>query len=318
MLDHAYKIGTRLAVKEASTRLLRELLEAAEKVSPGTRSAWRSQASKKDPSRNSSVLDVLRQRRGLGKDQLPSPELSEYEKLREAYMKTLAPGQGVRPSHSIGGIRRFFAGTPMQKADHLRDLSRQLSGRHPLREGETLLPAQYTAELTASQTPKSPFLFRGNPVTAGDPSQLAHLTRHPDVGAGYAVGNTRMQQGTPTERLFVYRKNQVRGGVEGSADTVQRAVAERMEGRKGREAARRMLEEERLGGAQLLKRTSPELRDAGLYNPTYETVLPSKNVPSPLGEYSVRQTRTPAGLPAYAVSDVRGPKFQDIMRTVRP
>lgn len=208
----------------------------------------------------------------------------------------------------------------------LDEIKRRWSGFHGPRKGEVVLPAGPHAEMPAfgSAPPDAKVLFRGNPPV---PGKFTYTTRHPDVAAAYAATPESLHATKPTGRLLAFERPAKSMGEIETAYWASKhpkqlfkdpgAVAARNAGipEKIRSQEQDMirLRLDRLRGVTKGPFAPgpplPKLqgyKDVSQLNPTYETIFPRGAVPKQLGEYRVRPTRTPEGLPAYAIRDVGG------------
>jgi hypothetical protein len=193
--------------------------------------------------------------------------------------------------------------TPMQAADQVERVRRSFTGAHAARPGETLIPAAGTAEDVARVKVRSRHLFRGNPVTSTD---VALMSRHPDVGAGYSLGRaTAGQKVAPSGRLFAFDKARLSRAGEGVADALPEPslVLGRTERISRAQGAKWY---HRPKGSKIQPRVWDHLEHSGKVNPTYEDIVFTKKAPKPVGEYGVRRARTSSGDPAFAIRDVSG------------
>ena len=222
------------------------------------------------------------------------------------------------------GVRNIKTGEEM--AQYVKRLKRRFSGGHKPKKGEIVVPATGDAELlknmspqkrtTLSPNPRERALYRGNPIhkPLDQPKGPALATPHPDVAAGYAMGDASHGQWTnPTGYLYSFVPE-------------SRPVLHRADVYSGHGGPSAMLNPSKR--KELLK-LPPHVRDRlakkgvplkksidrriSQNNPTYETVLGpeyvtyetsvrgSKTLPN-LKTYKVRRTRMPDGSPAYALS----------------
>lgn len=220
------------------------------------------------------------------------------------------------------GIRDIKTGE--QVAQYEKRLKRRFSGGHKPKKGEIVVPATGDAELSRNRSPRkrtplSPnpreiALYRGNPIHKflDQPKRPALATPHPDVAAGYAMGDASLGQRTDATG-FLY-----------SFVPESRPVLHRADAYSGHGGPSAMLNPSKR--KELLK-LPPHVRDRlakkgvplkksidrriSQNNPTYETVIGPeyvtyetshlKKLPK-MKEYKVRRTRMPDGSPAYALS----------------
>jgi hypothetical protein len=317
--------------KNASDAARRKLISIIEGVVPGFRKE---------------VPKVLRHRTGR-----PDTALLRRAQEMGATVEDLAPAYKFSPESAsdmgLGRIRSkelwdfevpiSYDKKSMSFADIDENYKRLWSGRHAPRPGETLIPASHTAENVVSKGSDT-HLFRGNPFSESLlkdpealPGELAGLmSRHPDVAAGYAQGTSFYQHSGPgTGRMFAYKRGDTPILAEGTADFYSRhrgKIPESARDRKFFGGPGNMLNPQAASALQEYEKLNPPKIDAtgaygrlrqlqrGKNTPTYESVVNMKEVAKPVGEYTVRKSRTPTGQPAFAVKTDSGTPIGELLQ----
>jgi len=209
----------------------------------------------------------------------------------------------------LEGIPSQRAWSPLRDAEYTQEARLIASGRHPAREGETLIRAGGSSETIAEPYLEQGLSFRGNPV----PEEGAvFLSRHPDIAAGYATRVTSKGQVTqPTRRLFAYDPKTLPHYEEAASDVMRpgrlRTHPDAVETERMRQHYVDYYAAQPRG-----PQTTRQLMQTSVYNPTYEQMVSDlKAMPQPVGEYRVRPSRTAAGDPAFAVQHVSGVPVQE-------
>ena len=194
----------------------------------------------------------------------------------------------------------------LRQADERALRTLRYTGKAKVRPGETFLPSAGGAEYVLNpHTPRGPLLYRGNDLVGG--GRGAHLTRHPDVAAGYATGRTNAWQPTePSGVLHAFRRKDLKISREQPADLLplHDVPTEKV-------LAKKYLKY--LGGKKRA-RLSKAMRNKSRSNvpgeevPTYETVLHDtpgtrKKTPTPVASYRTRMSHKD-GVPGYALERI--------------
>lgn len=252
---------------------------------------------------------------------LRAGKLSDKARFRLGNHEGWREALELYPEYTANPLKPYFG---MKAADRMNAVKMLTSGRHTARPGEVVIPSGFTGEFVGSKPFKN-FVFRGgNPST---PS--AHFfSRHPDVGANYAMNRradgllTRRGTGlfgrlnarnlwretipnpilptAPKSKLMAFRsmpgqlRDQATGGLKGPAlpalgHTPDKVPAMRLPG------------------------NSKHLLNDGATSPTYESVLLHGKMPR-VGSYHARHVRGEDGFPALALSDDSGLPLKKLMQ----
>ena len=239
-------------------------------------------------------------------------------------LNTLVGGSNFRwlPSNEktrINEVVRAAIGEGRRKNTNLT-----FSGAHKIRPDEVGIPATLNAQEIANPgRPRSPFLFRGNPIPkspryadappqpgAGPPAYTT--TRHPEVAAAAALQGIH---NPASRRVLVYPRKGSK-----AIETYEYGYGKHWDNpgsllRNTGDARKYNLSSETFTG-EPLSLTSPK----SVLNPQYEAVTPWGYRPEALGEFSVRRARGPKGDPLYALRRVSGEgpeRFFDASGNVR-
>jgi hypothetical protein len=280
------RAGT-LFKKHSSTRALREVLRELPEVAADYRAAKGTKTLA-----GAGAGDVLKR---FGLSQAADPAALTTERVNQP----------------LADLFKSFKGrtVPREAEARFEQASRSSwSGRHAPRPGETTIPAGVSGEMVVSN-PSKDHIFRGNPVSGGDAN---YFSRHPEVAAGYATGQTAKQYGVPSKRLFAYENPG--GGVESAADAIRPAVIPKAQAAGKLDEVVSEATAAALARQKGLNPNSP-LRSYGRLVPTYETLHAGAAAQGmkPKGEYAVRPVRL-GKEPGYAISDVSGAPASSIFQ----
>lgn len=210
--------------------------------------------------------------------------------------------------------------TPIDAAEIAEAGKRRWSGRHLARPGEVTIPATISGEIPHGEGSSS-LLFRGNPLPS---SGSAVMSRHPDVAAGYATGNSVWQKSPGTSDLFAYQRSSMPRHMETAADILRYDEGNRfLKATKidqvKADATESLLARQKQFKSVMPMKDSPAMgviQNYGRVHPTYETAMKANMAArrKPLGSYKVRPVRTVDMQPAYAVSDVSGASASSVFR----